>query len=276
MIGIIYKVNSGFYYVKGKENKKDYTLKLSGILRDKKIFPRVGDEIIFNEGMVLKELIEPKNYLIRPKVSNVDQVVIINSIDQPKYNDFILVKLLSIIEYQDITPIIVFSKSDLNDKFVDNYNNFGYKTIKISNQTGEGINELMKALVNKRSVFTGQSGAGKTSTINSITNQKLETQEISRSLGRGKTTTRITEMFEYNGAEIIDTPGFSVFEVNLDKNELSKSFQLFKKESVHCKFTNCLHYKEEDCRIKDLLEKNKISKTIYNNYIRLIKELSNE
>ncbi|MGL5308803.1 MAG: ribosome small subunit-dependent GTPase A [Metamycoplasmataceae bacterium] len=276
MIGKVLKINSGFYDIFSEG--KIYRTRGSGNLRETSQNPLVGDFVQFNPDGFLYEILERKNFLTRPKVANIDQVIIVTALCEPKFSSFILDKFLAIIEFQDIKPIILFTKIDLtNDDVYQDYKSQGYDVIKISNNDkNQNFAEIKKLLMGKLSVFTGQSGAGKSSTINNIANLNLETQNISKSLGRGKHTTRIVEIYQLDGFEIIDTPGFSILESTLSKNELAKSFHDFRKLSFECEFRTCIHFKELKCKIKEEVENGNILRSRYNNYLRLIYEVENE
>jgi ribosome biogenesis GTPase len=273
MIGKVLKVNSGFYDIISEGII--YRTRGSGNLRETAQHPLVGDQVKFNPDGFLYEILERKNFLVRPKVANIDQVVIVTALSEPRFSSFILDKFLAIIEFQGIKPIILFTKSDLiDDKIFQDYLSQGYDVVKISNKDeNQDFSKLTALLKNKLSVFTGQSGAGKSTTINNISNLNLETQIISKSLGRGKHTTRIVEIYQLDDFEIIDTPGFSILESTLSKNDLAKSFFDFNKLSFECEFRTCIHFKEINCKIKDEVKKGNILETRYNNYLRLISEV---
>ncbi|MGL5643351.1 MAG: ribosome small subunit-dependent GTPase A [Metamycoplasmataceae bacterium] len=276
MVGKVLKINSGFYDIFSEG--KIYRTRGSGNLREAANNPLVGDFVKFNPDGFLYEILERKNFLTRPKVANIDQVVIVTALCEPKFSSFILDKFLAIVEFQDIKPIILFTKTDLtNDNIYQDYKSQGYTVLKISNiDEQQDFSELKKLLVNKLSVFTGQSGAGKSSTINNIAHLNLETQNISKSLGRGKHTTRIVEIYKLDEFELIDTPGFSILESTLSKNELAKSFHDFRKLSFECEFRTCIHFKELKCKIKEEVEKGNILTSRYKNYLRLISEVDGE
>ena len=273
MIGQVIKVNAGFYDILSEG--KIFRTRGSGNLRETLQNPLVGDNVMFNPDGFVYEILERKNFLIRPKVANIDQVIIVTALAEPKFSSFLLDKFLAIIEFQEIKPIILFTKSDLiNDDTYKDYKSQGYDVLKISNNdSSQDYDELKKILNSKLSVFTGQSGAGKSTTINNISNLNIETQIISKSLGRGKHTTRTVEIHILDNYEIIDTPGFSILEATLTKNELAKSFHDFKKLSFECEFRTCIHFKEIKCKIKDEVENGRILRSRYKNYIRLISEV---
>jgi ribosome biogenesis GTPase len=165
MIGQVVKINSGFYDI--FSDGKIYRTRGSGNLREKSQNPLVGDQVKFNPDGFLYEILERKNFLIRPKVANIDQVVIVTALCEPKFSSFILDKFLAIIEFQGIKPVILFTKADLtDDKIFRDYLSQGYDVVKISNtDESQDYSQLTNLLKNKLSVFTGQSGAGKSTTI---------------------------------------------------------------------------------------------------------------
>lgn len=271
MIGQIIKIISGFYDI-SYENKI-YRVKASNSLRDKKLIPLVGDYVEFLEKGLLIDILERRNFLIRPKVANIDQVAIICSLNEPKFSSLLLDRFLAIIEFQNIEPILIFTKADLgNIQPFNDYLNQKYNCFLISNQEKSNLNLLKRSLDNKLTVFTGQSGVGKTTTINRLFDLKLQTGAISKALGRGKHTTRIVEIFKFDKIKIIDTPGFSSIKINLNKQQLASSYFDFKIWSKQCRFKSCLHYKEQDCYVKIQLKKNILLKSRYNNYIRILLE----
>lgn len=275
MEGQVIKVNAGFYDI--ISDGKIFRTRGSGNLRETLQNPLVGDNVMFNPDGFVYEILKRKNFLIRPKVANIDQVIIVTALAEPKFSSFLLDKFLAIIEFQEIKPIILFTKIDLiNDDVFQNYKSQGYDVLKISNKNDlQNYDELKKVLNGKLSVFTGQSGAGKSTTINNISNLNIETQIISKSLGRGKHTTRTVEIYALDHYELIDTPGFSILESTLTKNDLAKSYHDFKKFSFECEFRTCIHFKETKCKIKDEVAKGTIMKSRYKNYLRLISEVDN-
>ena len=271
--GQVIKVISGFFDVKTKDNLV-YRLRGSGSLRTKKLLPIVGDYVLFKEDLILCEIEKRNNYLIRPKVANVDQVVIVMSLSQPSFSYILLDKFLAIIQYQEIDVIIVFTKMDLGDnKPYFDYVSQGFKCFLINNLLkNENFIDLKNELKNKLNVFTGQSGVGKTSLLNNLLNLNEKTNDISLALGRGKHTTRVVEIFELDDIKIIDTPGFGKFDLELTKSQLSTSFFDFKIWSKKCKFISCLHFKEEDCEVKRQYQNGSLLKTRYENYIKMLME----
>lgn len=272
MVGQVVRVIAGYYDVVTEENK-EYRTRGSGNMRNEQQSPLVGDFVDFEPDGFVTKIHPRRNSLVRPKVANIDQAIIVISLKEPDYSSILLNKFLAIIEFNNIDPIIVFTKKDLtSETHIDEYKHFGYKVFEISNTKPETLSELKHVFKGKLSVFTGQTGAGKSTTINNLAQTDRETQEISKALGRGKHTTRVVEIVPWHGGRLIDTPGFSSLDLNLTKLELSKSYKQFRELSQKCKFNNCLHDKEMDCEIKRSVETKVVSEQRYNDYIRLLKE----
>lgn len=227
---------------------------------------------MFTPDEFLTSILPRKNSLVRPKVSNVDQALIVMSLKEPNYSSILLNKFLAIIEHNLIKPIIIFTKKDLSEEsYVEEYTSMGYEVYEISNETKEGIEELKPIFKNKLSVFTGQTGAGKSSTINSIAGLNLKTDKISKALGRGKHTTRVVSIIDWMEGQLIDTPGFSSLTFEMTKLELARSYKIFEEASMKCEFSRtCIHNKELKCGVKKYIEENKISEQMYKDYIRLL------
>lgn len=275
MIGIIVKQISNDYTV--KVDNKLYICKARGLFRNIGITPLVGDNALIdiNSNLIL-EILPRKNELIRPSVANIDQAVIVMSNKIPEFSLDLLDKLLCIIEYNNIKPIIYVSKidllneSELNDlnKVLDYYKNIGYSVY-----TDLRIKEVFK---DKITVFVGQSGAGKSTLLNKLdSNLNLITGEVSTALGRGRHTTRHVELIDSLGGLIADTPGFSKISfIGMTKEDIRDNFVEFNKYRDFCKYKDCMHDKEDDCEIKNKVSDSTILKSRYLNYLKYIKESS--
>ncbi len=282
MNGIIIKGIGGFYYVESQGNI--YECKARGVFRKEKIIPLVGDkvEITVNEAgnNSIDKIMTRNNYFNRPPISNVDNLVIVCSTCEPKPNTLIIDRLTAIAIHKGVKPIIVFTKNDLQDasEYIEIYSKTGIPTYVVSNHTGDGINEVRDLLENSVSVFTGNSGVGKSSLLNRIAPEfSLETGEISHKLGRGRHTTRHVELFKVGNGYIADTPGFSSldFETNdiIKKDELADCFPEFSDFIGLCKFTSCSHINDKGCRIKQAVDEGEIHPSRHQNYSALYNEV---
>lgn len=280
--GTIIKGIGGFYYVEADGNI--YECKARGIFRKARITPLVGDTVQITVGDDNKNSIdvifERRNYFNRPPIANVDNLVIVSSTCEPKPNTIIIDRLTAVAIHKNVRPIIVFTKDDLYsaDEYIDIYSLTGIDTFVVSNETGEGVDNLLRAIDGSISVFTGNSGVGKSSLINSIAPEfSLETSAISRKLGRGRHTTRHVELYRIGNGFIADTPGFSSldFETNdiIRKDELAECFPEFSEYLGMCKFTSCSHINDKGCRIVEALSEGKIHPSRHESYVSLYNEV---
>ena len=275
MEGRIIKNISNDYVVKA--NNTLYTCKARGKFKKDNIIPLVGDNVTFDEkNNYITKIHKRKNSLIRPSIANIDKAIIVTPV-KPNLDTNLLDKLLIIISYNNIEPIICFTKLDLLNnvelkeinKIIDYYKKVGYKTVINTNK-----NEIYSILDNSLSVFTGQSGAGKSTLLNMLDNNlSLKTDEISKSLGRGKHTTRHTELFQIGTGLVADTPGFSSIDLsslsNIDiRDNMNEMFDNLE----YCKYRDCMHIKEEECQVKKLLQEDKILKSRYDNYLSFLRK----
>ena len=271
--GKIVKQISNDYTV--KVDNKSYICKARGKFRNMGITPLVGDNALIDcNTKCIIEIKSRKNELIRPSIANVDQAVIVMSNKIPEFSLDLLDKLLCIIEYNNIKPIIYVSKTDLLNEFeinnlfkiLDYYKKIGYQVY-----TDMSIKEVFK---DKVTVFVGQSGAGKSTLLNNLdSNLELLTGEVSVALGRGKHTTRHVELLVVLDGLISDTPGFSKISfIGMKKEDIRDNFIEFNNYREYCKYKDCMHNLEDDCRIKNEINNN-ILKSRYDNYIKFISEV---
>lgn len=275
MEGRIIKNISNDYVV--KIDNELYTCKPRGKFRISNLTPLVGDIVeIDNNNNYIIDIKKRKNSLIRPSVSNIDKAIIVTSV-KPKLDTNLLDKLLVLTMYNNIEPVICFTKLDLLNleelKEINNvinyYESIGYVTVKNTE-----IDKIKFILKNNLSVFVGQSGAGKSSLLNKLDSKlELKTNEISKALGRGKHTTRHVELFEVCEGLVVDTPGFSSLDLsslsNMDiRDNMKEMFDNLDK----CKYRDCMHYKEDGCYVKSLVDDNVILKSRYDNYISFLRK----
>ena len=253
-----------------------YVCKSRGKFRNLKLIPLVGDEVDFDEVNNYILNIKPrKNELLRPPVSNVDQTVIVTSVKNPNLDLNLLDKLIAIIEFHNIKPIICFTKLDLleNKDEVNDVINY-YKKIGYQVFINTDLENIKKIFKNKITVFTGQSGAGKSTLMNNIDESlNIKTDQISYALGRGKHTTRHVELIPLYEGLVADTPGFSSLNFyDMEASDIRDNFIEFENYKEFCKYRDCMHNKEDDCAVKEAVLNNEILKSRYENYIHFIKE----
>lgn len=275
MNGQIIKQISNLYTVKVGESL--YGCRARGKFRKNNINPMVGDFVVIDEkNNVINEILPRKNYLERPVIANVDLALIITSVKKPNLDLNLLDKLISVITFNNIEPLICFTKTDLltesEMETIENlkryYNMIGIKTV-YNTET----NTIKKLIKNKLVVLAGQTGAGKSSLLNRLDETlNIKTDEISLSLGRGKHTTRHVELYKISDGYIADTPGFSALDLKgISKLELRDTFIEFM--DYECKFRDCMHNKEKDCGVKKALEEKLILQSRYNNYLLFLEEI---
>ena len=281
--GRIQKALSGFYYV--DTGAEVLTCRARGKFRKEGVSPLVGDRVEVRElgnGEGFVEAILPRrNAFIRPAVANIDQLVIIGSGAIPRTDPFLIDRVASIAALKGCGVIVLLNKCDLDgaDQLYDIYRAAGFPTLRVSAETGEGLEELKGLIAGKLSAFTGNSGVGKSSILNALEPDfALKVGEVSTALGRGRHTTRHVELFRLScGAEIMDTPGFSSFEaedLNLEwKQRLADSFVEFRPYLEDCRFVGCSHTKEKGCAVLEALRAGKLQKSRHQSYLRLYEEL---
>ena len=278
MQGRIIKSLAGFYYV--ESDGVVYQTRARGNFRKKGQTPYVGDFVDFSaedhsEGYILA-IHDRKNSLVRPPIVNIDQAVVIMSAKEPDFNANLLDRFLVLLEYKAIEPIVYISKMDLltsPDEIAaiqKRYQEIGY-------QFCTSLDELLPLLTDKVTVFMGQTGVGKSTLLNKIApDLKLETGEISDSLGRGRHTTRAVSFYNVNGGKIADTPGFSSLDYEITNAEdLNKAFPELRRLSRLCKFRSCTHTHEPSCAVKDAVESGELWQSRYDNYLQFLSEIEN-
>ena len=281
--GRIRKGIGGFYYVEAAD--EIYECKARGVFRKEKMSPLVGDKVTIsineNAENTIDEIMPRKNALTRPPVVNIDNLIIVVSTVEPKPSTLVIDKLIAVAEHKNIEPIIVITKSDLASaqEIFDIYTLAGFKTIIVSNETKDGVDKVKAVLKDKISALTGNSGVGKTSLLNNLDETlALKTAQISKKLGRGRHTTRQAELYRVCDGFVVDTPGFSSFEIDksdiIFKDELAYCFRDFSDYIEKCKFyPSCTHTADKGCAVVEAVNEGKISKSRHNSYVQLYNEV---
>lgn len=252
--------------------------KARGIFRNRGISPYVGDMVEIRNG-VISEILDRKNCIIRPPLANLDQLIFIVSTCSPSPNYLILDKFIAISEYKGITPVVVITKTDLGDssEIKSVYRNIGIDVFEVDYSNSETIEAVRVLLKGKTSALTGNSGAGKSTLLNAVDpDLNIPTAEISKKLGRGRHTTRHSQLYKLkDGGYIADTAGFSTFDTNsydiIRKENLSDCFREFRKYTG-CRFRDCSHTCEKGCQIIEALEQGDISVSRHESYCTMYEE----
>ena len=273
MVGRIVKIISNTYTVSSNNNLYDCIPR--GKFRYEGFTPLVGDIVEFNEKELVIDSVHKRiNELKRPEVVNIDNVIIVASLTRPDFSSFLLDKMIANVTLKNISPIIVLTKSDLLTKekmeefipIIDYYNKIGIPTL-LNNELDK-IKELIKG---KLVTLTGQTGAGKSTLLNKIKPElNIKTQDISEALGRGKHTTRHTEIYTFDDFSIVDTPGFSALDVDVEKENIRFAFVEF--DNSGCRFNDCMHINEIGCRVKEQVEAHEVMTSRYENYRKMVEE----
>ena len=273
--GQIYKIHSDFYYVQSEGSS--FECKLRHVLKKQKQKVFVGDFVEFADGAIEK-ILPRYNYITRPTVANIDQVIIISAVKEPELSFLQLNRYIAFARYHNLKTILCFNKNDLSnddstiEKVFKIYEPLGFDIIFTSALEGYGIEEFREILKDKTSVLCGASGVGKSSLINSVSGINLRTKEVSDKTGRGTHTTRHCEIVDIGeNTRIVDTPGFSNlkfdFLLPLDVDSLFVEMIPYK---GMCKYQDCLHINETDCAIKAHI--GEIDESRYESYIAFVEE----
>lgn len=280
--GIVLKCIGGFYYVEAADGT--YECRARGIFRKQGMTPVAGDHVRISlqsdTSGTLEEVLERRNYLVRPPVANLDYLVIVVSIVDPAPSLRVVDTMIAIAEDKKIEPVLLINKADLEDTtwFENIYATTGLKMFTVSAATQAGVEEVYAYLSGKVSAFTGNSGVGKSSLLNAMNLQLvLETGETSKKLGRGRHTTRIASLFPLpHGGYIVDTPGFSSLDMErlepIHKDDLPYAFREFAPFLGRCRFTSCAHIKEPGCAVRQAVDEGKIALSRYESYVAMYDE----
>ncbi|MBQ4651771.1 MAG: ribosome small subunit-dependent GTPase A [Oscillospiraceae bacterium] len=277
--GVIVKALSGFYYV--NTGSELVECKARGKFRLDGTSPLVGDRVSLsidaNGKGRIEQLKERKNWFIRPAVANIDALVFVAANTNPVTDPFLVDRVSVIAAEAGCELVICVNKTDIDpgDELFEVFTKAGFKVVRTSAETGEGMEELLEALSGKICAFTGNSGVGKSSILNKlIPGVHIETGEVSEKLGRGKHTTRHVQLYELGkNTFVADTPGFASFEIEMmtviSKEQLQYDFIDFTPYIGRCRFNDCAHLKEPGCAVTQALEQGYIMPSRYKSYQRL-------
>lgn len=282
--GIIVRGIGGFYYVEAAGEV--WECRARGVFRKEKLTPLVGDRVTISiyEGEhenTIDSIADRRNSLRRPPVANIDQLFIVVSSCEPKPNTLIIDQLTVLAIHAGINPVIILTKSDLEDvsELKAIYETTGFPTIVASGMSDEGLPQVRELLKDKTSAFTGNSGVGKSTLLNRLKpGLHLETAPISQKLGRGKHTTRECTLMKIAGGYVVDTPGFAALELQKDevilKDELPYCFPEFRPYLESCKFyPSCSHVKDKGCAVVQAVKDGKISQSRHDSYVAMLNEV---
>lgn len=282
-IGRILRSVSGFYDVQTED--KRITCRGRGSLRRGPETPLTGDmvEISIEQGKGMIEKILPRrNRFIRPAVANMDALVIFASNVNPVTEPFLIDRVTAIAGDQGVPVHICVNKCDLDPAadLVRIYRNAGFPVIQTSAVTGEGVDELRQLIEGKFTAFTGNTGVGKSSILNTLNPRlQLATGEVSEKLGRGRHTTRHVELYHLDGdTYVADTPGFASFDTEqmdvILKENLQYAFPDFAPYLGKCQFHDCSHRSEPGCTVREAVTSGALEQTRYDSYLWLYEKSS--
>ena len=274
-LGQVYKAHSNKFFVKTKD--RFIQCDARGLLKIKSDGILTGDIVEVENSTILS--VKPrKNRLIRPSVANIDLIVAVLS-PQPKPDFYLIDKLYINSVKENVDFCLVLNKSDIEsnvyEEIVKEYSNLGIKILSVSSANKDGIIQLKELLRDKLSVFAGQSAVGKTSITNAMFNLELPTGEVSEKIERGRHTTTRSEIFEYEGIKVIDSPGFAVIDADVSIDDLPQCYPEYFEVSSECKFRGCSHISEPNCKVKELVSNGVFSKNRYERYIEIYNEIKN-
>lgn len=288
MIARVKEIVLNEYILENIENNSEFKASLRGNIKRKNGI-LVGDlvevEVSYDRYMI-KKILPRKNSLIRPPVANIDNLVIVVSLSTPSPDFFLLDKQIVLAKFKDILPIIVINKIDLNISDITNkdlsyiknvYGNLGFQIIEVSAKNNIGIDVLKEKLHNKISAFSGNSGVGKSSIINKIFGTNSLTYEVAKKTNRGRHTTKHVKIYKNEDMYVLDTPGFSSYELyDIEYKELKNYYPDFLE--CKCDYLDCSHVFENEkvCGVKKAINDGRIDKNRYDRYVELFKKLKDE
>ena len=288
--GTIIKAYNGYYYILEDGSRNDAALvpcKIRGKLKLNRYSLLAGDHVEFeppsdanSEGRIQTAL-PRKNALLRPAMANLDQVLVIFALSNPEPHPLHLDSFLVVAELAGLPAILCLSKADEADEatvqhWVTLYRSAGYEVLPFSSKQGIGLDAIRARLRDKTTVLSGPSGVGKSTLLNTLfPDWALETGAVSEKIGRGRHTTRFTQLLPLpDGGFVADTPGFSVVDFSqVAPSQLIESFPEFHEYAGKCRFHPCNHDHEPDCAVKAARDAGKIAASRYESYLIILAEI---
>lgn len=266
--GIVTRFHSNMVTVEDEKTGERFLCRLRGKFRLQNLRPIVGDRVEYTEdgfgSGIIENILPRKNVLEKPKIANVDQVILVTTLKDPDIPPRMIDRFLVLVEKSGLDVVIIFNKIDLLnaedmkrlDELVEIYSKY-YEVLLTSAKRGDGLKELIDILKGKVSTMAGISGVGKSSLLNAISpGMRLKTGELSKKLRRGRHTTTFTELLRFSfGGYVADTPGFANLDISsIDPRELKEYFPEFKEVGA-CEFSDCVHIDEPGCAVKEAVGK---------------------
>lgn len=277
--GQIIEGRGGLYTVKNAAGEL-FVLRAKNRFRREGMTPLVGDLVRFTPGKLeehgwLEEILPRRSHSIRPPVANITQMIITMAVE-PQPDLLLLDKLLVFAFNQHIIPLLLVNKADLDkglpQAFKDSYKDAGLPVVGVSAETGQGFDRLKELMAGHLNCFAGQSGVGKSTLISRLTGLDLETGAVSQRIRRGRQTTRHITLIEHEGLQVLDTPGFSLFELpqELKPEELRENYPEYVLLQSGCRFEVCLHDQEPGCAVIAAIEEGRLDKGRHQRYQTLL------
>ena len=282
MTGSIMRGIGSFYTVLCDEDGQEYTLRAQKKLRHQKMTPMVGDRVRFSPGQGeengwLEEILPRKSVIERPSVANADMLMlVVASVPQP---DMMLIdKLILCAAKGGMTPALCVNKIDLGGDLAEEiraeYAGTQLRVFAASALTGEGVETLREAMRGKVTCLAGQSAVGKSSLLNALFGLELETGGLSRKTDRGRHTTRRSEMMAVDGMLVLDTPGFSLLELeSMEPQDFAQLYPEYNALAGACRFQPCLHDREPGCAVHAAVDAGGLSAVRWMRYRELLAEV---
>ena len=280
--GVIVKGVGGLYYARQPDGEV-HVLRAKGKFRKQHVTPMVGDRILFtpasgDEHGWVEEILPRDSELIRPPVANIRTVLLVLA-PQPEPDYLLIDTLLVMAARQSIRPVLVANKCDLSsevyESLVREYTPLQVPILRVSAKTGEGLDELRAVMRQGICCFAGQSGVGKSTLLSAATGLELKTGEISRKISRGRHTTRHAELMFQDGYQVLDTPGFSLLELEngIDPQDFAQLYPEYNALAGECRFQPCLHDREPGCAVHAAVDAGRLGAARWLRYRELLAQV---